>query len=74
MAETSPRRTSPWMAFCAGAVVMLAIVLAWWALSAGRRAVDKVTLVAPIPRPSDLTVPHLPNGPKLPNPPVPMPK
>ncbi|RAK60617.1 hypothetical protein DJ021_12770 [Phenylobacterium hankyongense] len=74
MAEMSSRRTSPWMAFCAGAVVMLAIVLAWWALSAGRRAADRVTLIAPIPRPSDLRVPHLPSGPKLPNPPMPVPK
>jgi hypothetical protein len=49
MAEVSNQRTSPWIAFLAGAVVMLAIVLiafAWWR---GEQAAQGVTLAAPAP-------------------------
>jgi hypothetical protein len=74
MADASPRRTSPWIAFAAGVVATLAIVLAWWALSAGRRAADEVRLVAPLPDVADLPAPRLPEAPRLPSAPMPGPR
>jgi hypothetical protein len=74
MAEVSNQRTSPWIAFLAGAVVMLAIVLiafAWWR---GEQAAQGVTLalrnapdLPPLPR-------MPPDAPRLPGAPIPKPK
>ena len=72
MANASPRRTSPWIGFLAGVVATLAVVLAWWALSAGRQATNEVKIVTPVP--SDLPRPRLPEAPRLPDAPVPGPR
>jgi hypothetical protein len=53
-------------------VVTLAVVLVWWLLSVSRNVGDDVKLVAPTP--ADLPRPHLPNGPRLPDPPSPTPR
>ena len=73
MAEASPRRTSPWIAFLAGAVAVLAIVLAVIAWSHRGDAADglKMTLRSAPDLPS---LPHMPEGPKLPDPPIPKPR
>lgn len=68
MAEVTSRRTSPWIAFLAGAVVVLAVVLALFAWSHRGDAADglKVTL-----RTADMpNLPHMPEGPKMPDPPI----
>jgi len=69
MAEASPRRTSPWIAFLAGAVAVLAIVLLLFAWSHRGDAANglKLTLRDAADLPS---LPHMPQGPKLPDPPV----
>ncbi len=74
MADASPRRPSPWIAFTAGVVATLAIVLAWWALSASRRAAPGVHFAAPMPNVAELPAPRLPEAPRLPDPPIPGPR
>ncbi len=74
MADATPRRTSSWIAFAAGVVATLAVLLAWWALSASRRTADDVRLVAPVPSVPDLPTPRLPETPRLPDPPMPGPR
>jgi hypothetical protein len=73
MAEVSNERTSPWIAFLAGAVAMLAIVLivfAWWR---GERAAAGVSLA--LREAPDLpTLPRMPDAPRLPDAPIPKPK
>jgi hypothetical protein len=73
VAEVSPRNTNPWIAFLAGAVAVLAVVLialAWW-----RSAHLAENLTASLRATPDLpSLPHMPEGPKLPNPPIPQPK
>jgi hypothetical protein len=82
MTQTSdPRPTDPrprpWIAFLAGAVVMLAIVLVWMAWNATRSAITS-TLRADmaLPHRSALPLPRTPppEGPHLPKPPVPTPR
>lgn len=73
MGETSPRRTPPWVAFLAGVVATLAVVLAWWALSLGRRA-GEVKISAPAPALGDLPRPTPPDAPRLPDGPIPKPR
>jgi hypothetical protein len=74
MAETTDHRPRPWLAFLAGAVVMLLIVLVWMAWNAAQSAVgsalraDFRRLSVPVP-----TAPP-PEGPRLPRPPVPTPR
>jgi len=70
--EAPPQGARAWIAFLAGVVATLAVVLAWWALSSGRRAADEVRIVTPLP--SDLPRPRLPEEPRLPDAPIPKPR
>ena len=73
MAETSHHQTSPWIAFLAGAVVMLAVALLAFGWQRGERAAEGLVLSlrdAPhLPR-----LPQLPDAPRLPGAPVPKPQ
>ena len=73
MAQVSNERSSPWIAFLAGAIAMLAIVLilfAWWR---AERAAEAFTLT--LRNTPDLpTLPHMPDAPRLPDAPIPKPK
>lgn len=71
MAQTSSTPPRPWIAFAAGVVATLAVVLVWWLLSVGRNLGDDVKLVAPAP--STLPV-RLPDLPQLPDAPTPTPR
>jgi hypothetical protein len=73
MAETSRRRASPWVAFTAGAVAMLALVLAWTAWHRGREAVGRLDVTVS-PDLSRLNPPRIPDAPKIPDLPVPKPR
>ncbi|MFC3069271.1 hypothetical protein [Phenylobacterium soli] len=64
MAQTSDPRQRTWIAFLAGAVAMLAIVLLWLALS-GAHGLMGEALRADV---------ALPRGPALPNPDAPPPE
>lgn len=73
--DRTDRRTAPWMAFCAGAVAMLALALAWAAFSqrdAAERAA-RMALQAADAVPA-LAPPRLPDAPRIPNAPVPRPQ
>lgn len=69
------RRTSPWIAFAAGAVAMLALALVWWlwqgrddaarAVSTASGTVDIVPEIGP---------PQIPDAPRIPDAPVPRPR
>jgi len=69
------RPTSPWIAFAAGVVAMLALGLLWYAwqgrddagkaAEAALRAADGLPAIAP---------PRLPDAPRIPDAPVPVPK
>jgi len=73
MADTSHGQTSPWIAFLAGAVVMLAVALLVFGWLRGERVAEGVVLSlrdAPhLPR-----LPPLPDAPRLPGPPIPQPR
>jgi hypothetical protein len=73
MAETSHGHTSAWIAFLAGAVVMLAVALLAFGWLRGERAAQGVVLSlrdAPhLPR-----LPPLPDAPRLPGAPIPQPQ
>jgi hypothetical protein len=73
MAEVSKRGTSSWVAFLAGAVAVLALMLALFGWQGGQRFADGVaTSLRAAP---DLpVVPRMPEGPRLPNPPIPKPQ
>jgi hypothetical protein len=73
MAETARRRTSPWVAFLAGAVVMLALLLGWTAWNKTREAPRRlgVALNPPLPH---VPVPRPPDAPMIPKPPIPKPQ
>ncbi len=73
MSEPSRRRTSPWVAFAAGAVAMLALVLGWTAWHRGQDVAGRVE-VALGPDLSRLKPPRLPETPKIPDVPVPTPR
>ena len=73
MSEVSNERTSPWIAFLAGAVVMLAIVLIAFAWVRGERAAEGLTL-ALRDAPDLPTLPRMPDAPRLPDAPMPKPK
>jgi|GEM_PF-2781948 len=69
------RRSSPWIAFVAGMVAMLALALIWYA-SKGQDDAGKAAEAAlqaadgvPVLRP-----PRLPEAPRLPDAPIPIPK
>jgi hypothetical protein len=69
------RRTSPWIAFVAGAVAMLAVALLWYAWQ-GRD--DATTAADSAIRAADaipqMEPPRLPDAPRLPDVPIPVPK
>ena len=69
------RRTSPWIAFLAGAVAMLALALGWCAWrggdDAGRAVGAAVRAADSLPA---IERPRLPEAPKLPDAPIPVPK
>jgi hypothetical protein len=73
MTETPRHWTNPWVAFSAGAVAMLALLLAW---GAWNRLVDaphriQVALGPDLPQ---IPAPRLPEAPRLPAVPVPAPR
>jgi hypothetical protein len=76
MAQTTDPRPRPWIAFLAGAVAMLVVVLVWMAWRATQTAMT-VALRADMAlhRPA-LPIPRTPppEGPRLPKPPVPTPR
>ena len=74
MAETSPRPTNPWLAFAAGAVVAVAVVMVWLAWSGASRISEAVPLAIPAPRLADVPLPSLPDAPRIPDAPVPRPR
>lgn len=63
MARTTGRRTNPWIAFIAGAVAMLLLVLVWMAWDRTREATSGLR--------ADLAFPHGPSLPSLPTTPPP---
>ena len=70
MAQTTPNRPHPWIAFVAGAVVMLLAVLLWSAWSRAHASLG--TLRADIALPQRPDLPSLPTapppeGPRLPH-------
>ena len=73
MAE--PRRTSPWIAFAAGAVAMLAIALLVFTWMQRRSAAEvakaAVNATAVVP---DLDLPSMPDAPRIPDAPMPRPR
>ena len=75
MAQVSDRRSTPWVAFLAGAVVMLVLALVWmaWLSHAGAGRAARVVAETATALP-DLKPPPLPHGPKLPDPPTPIPR
>jgi hypothetical protein len=77
MAQISEPRARSWIAFLAGAVVMLLLALVWFAWTRGQEAINVVASGFTLPRtaalPSLPTGPP-PEGPHLPRPPVPTPK
>jgi len=68
------RRASPWIAFAAGAVAMLAVLLLWYAWQgrddAGKLAEAAVKAADSVPV---LEPPRLPDAPRLPQAPKPVP-
>jgi len=76
MARTTDPRPRVWIAFLAGAVAMLAILLIWVAWRAAQTAVT-TTLRADMVLPRrTLPIPRTPppEGPRMPKPPVPTPR
>ena len=73
MADVSKRGTNPWIAFLAGAVAVLAVVLILFGWHGGQRLADGVALSLR-DAPDLPTLPHTPEGPRIPNPPVPKPQ
>lgn len=70
-----PRGSISWITFAAGAVAMLAVALAVWAWMQRQdaaklvRAAASATAVAP-----DLSLPPMPDAPRIPDAPVPRPR
>jgi len=73
MAEASPQRPGPRVAFMAGAVAVLAVVLIALAWMRAGHATEGMKLGLR-EAPSLPSLPRNPEGPKLPNPPIPTPK
>ena len=69
MPEASSRKISPWIAFVAGVVAMLAVALAVFAWSHRTDAADGLNVTLH-DTPSLPSLPHLPQVPKLPDPPI----
>lgn len=69
------RRASSWIAFAAGAVAMLAIALLvwlWQARNDGVRLMRATTMAADVV--PEIRPPSLPDAPRLPDAPIPVPK
>jgi hypothetical protein len=73
MADVSNRGTNPWIAFLAGAVAVLAVVLIVFGWSRGERAAVGLRF-ALRDAPTLPAVPRMPDAPRLPDAPVPHPK
>jgi hypothetical protein len=75
VARVSEHRPSPWIAFAAGAVVMLLLALLWFAwisrADASRTVRAAAEVAADLP---ELKAPRLPEAPRLPDAPKPVPK
>jgi hypothetical protein len=75
LSEARPRRRISWLAFTAGAVTMLALVLAWTAWrqrdAAGDALRGAAAVVEAVP---DVPTPTIPEAPRLPDAPLPKPK
>jgi hypothetical protein len=75
MAETSPRRIPPWVAFVTGALVALILVLAWTGWQRSRGALRDLDIGRAVPRAPELPIsPKLPDAPRIPDAPVPTPR
>ena len=72
---TPEPRTRPWIAFLAGAVAMLAILLMWLAWSRTQDAADTIRADVALPTTGLPAVPTTPppQGPRLPKLPLPAP-
>lgn len=69
------RQTTPWTAFAAGAVAMLAIALLVYAWQARDEGVDAVRTAAAVAQViPDIEPPKLPEAPRMPDNPMPRPK
>ena len=69
------RRTRPWIAFAAGAVAMLAIALLIFAWQGRHEAAEVAkTAVAATKVIPDVERPKLPDAPRIPDAPIPVPK
>ena len=73
MAEVSPQHSNPWVAFLAGAVAVLAVVLIAFAWMRAEHAAGGMKLSLR-DGPNLPSLPQMPEGPKLPDPPIPTPK
>ncbi len=73
MAEVSGKRTSPWIAFLAGVVAVLALVLVVLAWTRGEQAAEGVKLTLR-DAPALPSLPKMPDAPRLPDGPVPKPQ
>ena len=73
MADVSKRGTNPWIAFLAGAVAVLAVVLVLFGWRGGQRLADGFALSLR-DAPDLPTLPHTPVGPLIPTPRVPTPQ
>jgi hypothetical protein len=72
MAETSPRRISPLVAFVIGVVVALLLAFAWMGWTRTQGAAHDLDIA--VPRGPDLPIPKLPDAPRIPDAPVPSPR
>ena len=73
MADVSKRGTNPWIAFLAGAVAVLAVVLILFGWQGGQWLADGIA-VSLRDAPDLPTLPRTPEGPRIPHPPVPKPQ
>jgi hypothetical protein len=73
MADVSKRGTSPWVAFLAGAVAVLALMLAIFGLQGGQHVAEGIA--ASFRAAPDLPkLPPMPEGPRVPGAPIPKPQ
>jgi hypothetical protein len=73
MADVSKRETSPWIAFLAGAVAVLALMLIVFGWQGGQRFADGV-MMSLRAAPELPNLPRMPDAPRLPVAPVPKPR
>ena len=68
------RRSSPWIAFIAGMVVMLALALIWFAWQGRHGAGDAAEAALRASEGVKIAPPRIPEAPRLPDAPIPVPK